>query len=57
MPLFPVKAMQGFDFKNSIAIKRFLVMILNLVYFFVTSSNDSKYKEGQSLILGGSGLN
>ncbi len=31
MPVFPVIAMQRFDFKNSIiAIKLFLVMILNL---------------------------
>ncbi len=31
MPVFPIMAMQRFDFKNSIiAIKLFIVMILNL---------------------------
>ncbi len=36
MPVFPVIAMQRFDFKNSIiTIKRFLVMILKLRFVTV----------------------
>ncbi len=42
MSVFPVIAMQIFNFKNSIiAIKRFLVMILNL-----QPQNDPKVKRG-----------
>ncbi len=43
MPVFPVIAMQRFDFKNNItAIKRFLVMILNL---YLTSQQSQSKKE------------
>ncbi len=43
MALFPFIAMQIFDFKNSIiAIKQFLVMILNL---HLTSESSKKKKE------------
>ncbi len=46
MPVFLVIPMQIFDFKNSIiAIKRFLVMILNLYL----PQNDFKVKSGATV--------
>ncbi len=44
MPVFPVIVMQRFDFKNSIAIKLYLVMILNL---HLTSEQSQSKKDAK----------